>query len=312
MKILVTGGAGFIGSHIVDAYVRDDHEVLVMDDLSAGHLEHVNPAARFFEADIRSEDAARIVIEEKPEAINHHAAQIDVRNSVVEPVADIEINVAGTVNLLEAARRAGTRKAIFASTGGAMYGETREQPATETDPPRPVSHYGVSKWSCEQYFRLYADLYGLHYTVLRYPNVYGPRQNPQGESGVCAILAQALLQGERPVLRGDGLPVRDYVHVSDITRANVAALTMGDDETLNLGSGEGVSVRTLFETYQALIGTRIEPELAPLRLGELRQALISGDKARSVLGWSAQIALRDGLESVVAYLREGARLDPTP
>ncbi len=224
MRVLVTGGAGFIGSHVVDAYVREGHEVLVVDDLSRGKLAHINPHARFVQMDICSPGLRNLLAEGNFDCINHHAAQIDVRFSVADPSRDAMINIVGTLNLLEAARVCGIPRFIFASTGGAIYGEQRHFPATEQHPTVPLSPYGVTKLAVERYLEYYRQVHGLHYAVLRYANVYGPRQDPEGEAGVVAIFCGKILRGQRLTIYGDGEQTRDYVYVGDVARANLSAL----------------------------------------------------------------------------------------
>ncbi len=224
MKLLVTGGAGFIGSHVVDAYIQAGHEVWVLDDLSRGKREQVNPHARFTRMDLRSPDLGDLLADGGFDCISHHAAQIDVRASVVDPGRDATINIVGTLNLLEAARAHGVPRIIFASTGGAIYGTQRHFPATEQHPTAPVSPYGVSKLSVEHYLEYYRQVHGLRYAVLRYANVYGPRQDPEGEAGVVAIFCGKILRGQRLIIYGDGEQTRDYVYVGDVARANLLAL----------------------------------------------------------------------------------------
>ena len=224
MKILVTGGAGFIGSHVVDAYVQAGHEVWVLDDLSRGKREQVNPHAHFVRMDLRSPHLKDLLAEGSFDCVNHHAAQIDVRASVVDPVRDAMVNIVGTLNLLEAARIHGVARMIFASTGGAIYGEQRHFPASEQHPTSPLSPYGVAKLAVEHYLEYYRQVHGLSYVVLRYGNVYGPRQDPEGEAGVVAIFCQRILRGQRLIIYGDGEQTRDYVYVADVARANLLAL----------------------------------------------------------------------------------------
>ncbi len=306
MKILVTGGAGFIGSHVVDAYLAAGHNVIVVDDLSSGSRENLNDSAQFIELDIRSKMLGEIFDDVKPDIVNHHAAQIDVRHSLTEPMRDADINVLGAINLLENCVKHKVRKLIYASTGGAIYGSpaATDLPASETCPPLPMCHYGLSKHVVELYTRLYNALYGLPYTILRYPNVYGPRQNPHGEAGVCAIFAGLMLAGKRPVLYGDGAPVRDYVYVGDIARASVLALDKAPGEIINLGSGKGTSVRELYDTLSEITGFQEQPDLAPLRPGEVERIYITGDKARALLGWSPEVNLHEGLRRTVESVRK--------
>jgi len=307
VRILVTGGAGFIGSHVVDAYLAEGHDVAVIDDLSTGKEAFLNPKARFYRCDIRSREIADVFQREKPEIVNHLAAQIDVRKSVTEPMFDADVNILGGINLLEHSVKAAVRKFIFASTGGAIYGEPEVLPASEETPPRPKSHYAASKLAFEHYLGLYERLYGLPYTVLRFPNVYGPRQSPEGEAGVCSILSGLMLADKTPQLFGYGEPTRDYVYVGDIAAGNVLALDRGENEIINLGSGVGVSVQTLFEAIARIIGFEGEAVLKPLRQGEVMHTYITGDKAAELLGWRPATSLDQGLEATVAYVAEQER-----
>lgn len=303
-KILVTGGAGFIGSHVVDGYVEAGHEVVIVDDFSTGVRANVNPAARVYELDIRDEGLADIVASETPDAICHLAAQIDVRRSVTEPIFDAQVNILGGINLLELSVKHGVKKFIFASTGGAIYGVQEKLPASEETTPHPECHYATSKLAFEHYLGLYGRLYNLRYTVLRFPNVYGPRQRPDGEAGVCAILTGLMLAGKAPTLFGHGTPLRDYVFVKDIARGALLALDKGDGETINLGSGRGTSVRELFDTLKDALRFEGEPVLADLRPGEVQENYITGDKAARVLGWRPETTLEQGLRETAAYIRD--------
>lgn len=302
-RILVTGGAGFIGSHIVDAYVEAGNHVAVVDNLSSGSREFVNPKATFYELDIRSEDIRSIFEKEKPEVVNHLAAQIDVRRSVEEPMFDAEVNIRGSLNVLESAVKTGVKKLLFASTGGAIYGEPEHLPVSEGYWPRPICHYGAAKYSVEHYIYLYRHLYGIDFTILRFPNVYGPRQNPHGEAGVCSILIGLMLEGRAPTLFGYGKPLRDYVYVGDIARANVLALEKGSGETLNLGSSIGTSVREIFDILKKILSFPDDPILKELRPGEICEIYITGERAWQVLGWSPTVELKEGLQRTVDYIR---------
>lgn len=303
MKILVTGGAGFIGSHVVDQYIGLGHEVVVVDNLRTGFRKNVNPKARFAQVDVRSLDLDAVFEEEKPDVVGHFAAQMDVRQSLEDPIFDAQNNVLGTINLLECCVRHQVKKIIYASTGGAIYGEPEPLPATEEYPTNPLSHYGLSKFVAEEYIRLYKRLYQLDYTVLRFPNVYGPRQNPHGEAGVCAILVALMLDGKTPTLFGHGEPLRDYVYVGDIAKANVLALEKGSGEILNLGSGRGTSVRELYDILSSYLKYEAEPILKPLRAGEVERIFITGSKAQALLGWSPQVGIEEGLRLTADYIK---------
>jgi len=304
VRILVTGGAGFIGSNVADRFVALGHEVAVLDDLSTGFREFVNPAVRFVEADITDAEAVgRFFSEWRPEVVSHHAAQIDVRKSVDDPVHDARINLLGGIGLLQACKRHGTRKVLYASTGGALYGEGRKLPATEDHPVNPEAPYGASKHSLEHYLYIWKLLHGLDYTVLRYPNVYGPRQNPHGEAGVNAIFIGLMLEGKRPRIFGTGEQLRDYVFVDDIVEANVLALTKGSGEMVNIGSGVGVSVKQIFSELQSILGFEGEPIYDAPRPGEIQRIYLDATRAREVLGWQPRTSFRAGLEKTVAWAR---------
>jgi UDP-glucose 4-epimerase len=302
VKILVTGGAGFIASHVVDAYIADGHEVAIVDDLSTGHRENLHPRARFYEMDIRDPALADVFAAERPEIVNHHGAQMSVRVSVDEPLRDASINVIGSLNLFECARQAGVRKVIYISTGGAAYGEPRYLPCDEGHPVDPLCPYGISKHTPEHYLALYERLYHLDYTVLRYPNVYGPRQDPHGEAGVVAIFAGKMLRGEPVVINGTGEQERDFVAIGDIAAANLAALWHGDGEIINLGSGCGTSVNEIFAALAAITGYDQSPLFGPEKSGEVFKIYLTGDKARLLLHWQPTVSLAEGLARTVASL----------
>ncbi len=302
MRILVTGGAGFIGSHVVDGYIAAGHEVAVVDDLSTGHAANLNPRARFYKMDIRDASLRDVFATEQPEVVNHHGAQMSVLVSVGEPLRDASTNVLGSLNVIECARQFGTRKVIYISTGGAVYGEPRYLPCDEDHPVDPLCPYGISKHTPEHYLALYQRLYGLDYTVLRYPNVYGPRQDPHGEAGVVAIFAGRMLRGERVVINGTGEQERDFVAVGDIVRANVAAIEHAGGEIVNLGSARGTSVNAIFHTLSHIIGYGQPPLFGPANAGEVFKIYLSGEKARRLFGWQPTVPLDAGLATVVASL----------
>jgi len=308
MRILVTGGAGFIGSNTVDALVATGkHQVAVLDDLSSGKREQVNPGARFYQIDVR--DAARIteVIErEKPEVIYHLAAQMDVRRSVASPAFDAEVNLVGFLNLMEAARRTGLARVIFSSTGGAIYGEQERFPCDEDHPRRPVSPYGVAKLATERYLFFYQVQYGISYLALRYANVYGPRQDPHGEAGVVAIFCGRLLAGQPATIFGDGEQTRDYIFVGDVVRANLAALESGYVGALNVGTGVETSVNRLYQELAGVAGVGERPAYAAARPGEQLRSVISPERAKRELGWQPQVSLRDGLAQTFRFFRDAA------
>ena len=304
MRILVTGGAGFIGSNVVDRFVALGHEVAVFDNLSSGMREFVNSKARLFEADLTDAAAVEACLAEfRPEVVDHHAAQIDVRKSVEDPIHDARTNILGALALLQSCSRHKVRKFVYASTGGALYGEGRTLPATEDHPVNPESPYGVSKHTLEHYLYLWKLLHGLDYTVLRYPNVYGPRQNPHGEAGVNAIFIGLMLHGKRPKIFGTGDQVRDYLYVGDVVDANVIALERGSGEMLNLGTGVGTSVNDIVRELNAILGTRLDPIHEPPRAGEVQRIYLDATRARQVLGWAPKVSFRDGLTRTVEWSR---------
>ncbi len=304
MKYLVTGGAGFIGSHVVDRLLADGHEVAVVDDLSTGFRENLNPKAAFYEADIRAKNLREIFEKERPQIVNHHAAQMDVTRSVSEPIYDSDVNILGSINLLECCREFGIEKLTYISTGGAVYGEPEYLPVDEAHPIRPKSAYGVSKHAVEHYVELYGDLYGMRWTILRYPNVFGPRQNPNGEAGVNAIFTKKMLEGQTPTIYGGGVMVRDYVYVGDLVEANIISLEKGDGGIYNLGSGVGTTVNEIYTLLQGMIGFKTPANEAPRRPGEVENIYLSARKAKEELGWEPRMSFAEGLEKTVEWFRE--------
>ena len=302
--VLVTGGAGFIGSHIVDGLVDLGHQVVVLDDLSSGRRENVNPAARLEVLDIRSEDAAALVCSLRPDAVYHLAAQMDVRRSTEDPAYDASVNILGTLNLLKAAAESGIRQFIFSSTGGAIYGEQDVFPAPEGHPERPVSPYGVSKLAGERYMYYFNVESGLNVTCLRFANVYGERQNPHGEAGVVAIFLKLLFEDKQPVINGDGLQTRDYIHVSDVVRANLAALGLEGFHIFNVGTGIESTVVQLYEGIRAAAGSAIEAMHGPAKPGEQRRSSVDATKIRSELDLPEPIRLEDGLSRTAEWFRD--------
>jgi UDP-glucose 4-epimerase len=321
MKILVTGGAGFIGSNLVDGLLAAGHEVVVVDNLSSGKYANLNGGAKFYEMDIGDPGLEDVFAREQFDLVDHHAAQIDVRRSVADPQADARTNILGLLNILENCRRCGVKGVVFASSGGVVYGEPAKLPATETYPKGPLSPYGVSKLASEFYLCYYAQVMGIPYVTLRYGNVYGPRQDPHGEAGVVAIFGQKLLRGETPVIYGDGEQLRDYVFVGDVARANLLAverLTRGvcgqpasgllpggcaiNDFAFNIGTGYGASVNELFAILKEITGFEGEASNGPERIGELRRVYLDASKARQELGWAPDVSLKEGLRRTVEYL----------
>lgn len=303
-KVLVTGGAGFIGSHVVDLLVANGYDVAVVDNLSSGRKRNLNPAARLYEVDIRSPEVEQVFEAERPDFVDHHAAQVDVRRSLVDPVLDAEINVMGSLRLLELSRKYGVRRFVYISTGGAVYGEPVYLPCDEDHPIRPICQYGASKHAVEHYLYMYRELYGLDYVVLRYPNVYGPRQDPNGEAGVVAIFTGQMLRGEQVTINGDGDQERDFVYVEDCARANLMALRTEETGIFNLASGEGTTVNRVAALLKEATGYSGEPVHGPPKLGETRKIYLTAEKAGRVLGWEPAVGLRQGLEQTVAHFRE--------
>jgi UDP-glucose 4-epimerase len=304
MKILVTGGAGFIGSHVVDAYLEAGHAVTVVDDLSTGRRANVNPAATFHQLDIRDPKLAQVFAREKPQVVNHHAAQIDVRRSVSDPVHDASVNILGSLNVLECSRAAGVQRVVYISSGGAIYGEPVYLPCDENHPIRPICPYGASKHTIEHYLEMYHVLYGLPYTILRYANVYGPRQDPDGEAGVVAIFVGKMLRRDPVTVFGDGDQERDFVYVGDCARANLLALTAASPAgAYNIGSGVATSVNGIFAALQHLTGYTASATHLEAKAGETRRIFLQAEKARTELGWTPSVSLEEGLRRTLTYFR---------
>jgi UDP-glucose 4-epimerase len=304
MRILVTGGLGFIGSNIVDAYVALGHEVLIVDNLVTGQRQNQNVKAKCLELDIRSSEAAQGISDFRPEIINHHAAQIDVRKSVAEPRFDADCNVLGSLNVLEAGRRGGAlARVIYAASGGSMYGDTFALPTPEHHAIKAISPYGVSKAALELYLKCFHALYGLHYVALRYANVYGPRQNVHGEAGVVAIFAERILADKPCVIYGDGKQTRDFVCVLDVVRANVKALSTPFVGGVNIATGIEVDVSTIFSLLAKYAGKKIVPTHEAERLGEQRRCVLDNSLAKTELSWSPEFQIEAGIEKTMAWYR---------
>jgi UDP-glucose 4-epimerase len=287
----------------VDAFLSAGHQLCVVDDLSTGCRGNVPAGVRLHEVDIRDNRLADVFSEERPEVVSHQAARANVRESFEKPLLYTDVNVVGSVNVLECCRRYGVRKVIYASTGGAVYGEPRQLPVPEDHPIHPLDPYGAGKHHVEHYLELYRTNFGIAFTALRYPNVYGPRQDPNGEAGVVAIFTGQMLTGRQPVINGPGDQERDFVHVSDVARANVLALDRGDGEILNIGSGTGTSVNTVFSILADLTSYRGETVHGPIKKGEVYKIYLNADRAREILGWTPRIPLREGLASTVEYFQ---------
>jgi UDP-glucose 4-epimerase len=305
LKILVTGGAGFIGSTTVDRLIARGDEVWIIDDLSTGRLENLNPEAEFQQLDIGEEGVMLMFAEERFDAVMHCAAQIDVRKSVDDPVFDARSNILGTLNLLEAARRSGVKRFVFSSTGGAIYGDTEQRPTPVGAPCVPISPYGIAKLSIEHYLHYYQVIHGLESFVLRYANVYGPRQNPHGEAGVVAIFAQRMLDGRELTINGDGTQTRDYVFVEDVARANELALhdTVGGG-TVNIGTGIEADVNRVFQVLNEALGAGREERHGPAKPGEQRTSCLEIGATRERLGWTPQVSLEEGLGRTAEWFRQ--------
>ncbi|HVB54808.1 MAG TPA: NAD-dependent epimerase/dehydratase family protein [Candidatus Acidoferrales bacterium] len=308
MKILVTGGAGFIASHVADAYIAAGHDVAILDDLSRGSMSNVNPRARFYQGDVRDREfVERAFSTEKPEAVNHHAAQMDVRRGVREPVFDASVNILGSINLLEAAVAHQVRRFVYVSTAGAAYGEPNDLPVPETYPINPITPYGITKHTVEHYLFTFSVLYGLPYVVLRYGNVYGPRQSSKGEAGVFAIFCEQMLAGIRPVIYGDGSKVRDYVYIEDVAQANLLALERGTGEIFNIGDGVPTNDYEVFQRVRDGLGIDgLEPDRVAKRPGEIDRIYLDISKARRLLGWEPRVSLEEGARRTVRYFQQSA------
>jgi UDP-glucose 4-epimerase len=302
--VLVTGGAGFIGSHLVDAFLERGDRVSIIDNLSTGDLRTLNPKAEFHEADLREERTIELVRSLKPDLVSHHAAQIDVRHSVADPAVDAEINIVATIRLLQASLEAGVKRFVFASTGGAIYGEPITTPQTEEHPAHPLSPYGCAKLAVEHYMHYFREIHGLSTIALRYANIYGPRQNSKGEAGVIAIFADRLLRGGEVTINGDGEQTRDYVFVADVVRANMAVC---DDPSLagpfNVGTGIESSVNELYRDLAAAAGVTRDARHGPAKAGEQRRSVLDGSRLRAIAGLPEPVALSDGLRQTVDWFR---------
>ncbi len=304
MNILVTGGAGFIGSNIVDAYISKGHNVVIIDNMSTGVKDYINPKAKFYEMDVCDTGISKVFEENKIDLINHHAAQIDLRKSVDDPAFDINVNIAGSVNLLQNAIKSGVKKFIFASTGGAIYGEHDYFPADEEHPTRPYAPYGINKMCVEKYLYYYNHVYGLDYVVLRYANVYGPRQNPHGECGVIAIFTDKILKGQQPVINGPGDQTRDYVFVNDVVNANVLALDAKGPVIYNVATTKETDVNYIFNRINRFAGTNFEEKHGPAKLGEQKRSVLSYEKIKKELGWTPKTEIEEGLKITTEFFKK--------
>ncbi len=303
MRILITGGAGFIASNVADRYISLGHEVVIVDNLVTGRRENVPRQATFIEMDICDAKIANVFATEKPDIVNHHAAQMDVRKSVSDPIYDANVNVLGGLNLLQNCVEHRIKKFIFASTGGAIYGEQDYFPADEKHPLRPLSPYGITKLTTEKYLYFYHQTYSLNYTVLRYANVYGPRQNPHGEAGVVAIFSEKILADEQPVINGDGLQTRDYVYVGDVVQANELVLEKGDQEIYNIGTGIETNVNELFQKIVQTSGKSVPEKHADAKPGEQLRSVLDSSYIRDELKWIPSFNLEEGISQTVNFFK---------
>ncbi len=304
MKILVTGGAGFIGSQIVDALIEKGIRTAIIDNLSTGKKENINPKATFYQADIRDKAIKEIFEKERPDIVFHEAAQASVRLSVADPCMDADINIVGSLNIIENCRVYGVKKIIFASSGGAIYGEQESFPAPEPHPTRPLSPYGAAKLSIEHYLEYYRLVFGLPYVALRYSNVYGPRQDPFGEAGVVAIFTSQMLRGETPTVNGDGGQTRDYVFVKDVVAANIAAMEKEVSGVFNIGTGKETSVNGLYEIIKNKAGYPGDKKHGPAKTGEQYRSVLDASLAKKSLDWNASVSLEEGLALTAEYFRK--------
>jgi UDP-glucose 4-epimerase len=311
MKVLVTGGAGFIGSHVTDRLIESGLEVVVLDDLSSGKRASVNPQARLHEADIGAADLLAFFERERFDCVDHHAAQMNVRRSVEDPVFDARVNILGSLNLLQAAVATGVKKVVFASTGGAIYGEQQAFPADEMHQTSPMSPYGVAKLAVEKYLAFYEEVYGLPYTILRYANVYGPRQDPHGEAGVVAIFSQQLLAHQPSIINGDGEQTRDFIYVEDVVRANVLAVTTTLRGIYNVGTGIETSVNDLYAALAKHASSPLRAQRGAPKAGEQRRSVLDCRKLQAATDWAPTVFIDEGLHRTVAYFTEPARQGKT-
>lgn len=307
-KILVTGGAGFIGSHVVELFLEKGFEVVILDDLSTGRVSNINPQAKLYQMDIRDPKVREVFIIERPDYISHHAAQMDVRRSVAQPLFDADVNILGSINLIECAKEFGVKHFVYISTGGAVYGEPERLPCDELHPINPICQYGASKHTVEHYLYMYNVNYGLNYTVLRYPNVFGPRQDPHGEAGVVAIFIGRMLANEPVTINGDGEQTRDFVYVGDCAYANYLAVSVEHQPGIyNLGWGRPTSVNDIFNALARIMEFPRQAQSGPAKVGETRHIYLDATKAKNDLGWSPTLTLEAGLEKTVAYFKESER-----
>jgi len=303
-KVLITGGAGFIASQIADALIEQGREVVIVDDLSHGSITNINPKAKFYKVDIRDQNLNEIFAKERPQIVNHHAARTSVTHSLSKPTDDAEVNILGALNLLQNCVKWGIKKIIYASSGGAIYGEPVYLPCDESHPIAPLSPYGVSKYAVELYINSYLNNFGLNHTILRYANVYGPRQISTGEAAVVAKFAHQMLMGNDISINGNGEQARDFVYVGDIVRANIMAMEQTKNEVYNLGTGKTISVNQIFSLLKSMIGYNREPRYLPAIKGEIFNTSLNAAKAKKELEWVAETNFNDGLKATVDFYKK--------
>lgn len=303
MKILIIGGAGFIASHIADRLVELNYDVSIVDNLSAGKKENINSKTRFYKCDITNYDALRLIFNmEKPEVVIHHAAQTDVQTSILRPAFDADINIIGTINVLECCKESGVRKVIYSSSA-AVYGNPEYLPIDENHKVNPISFYGISKHTPEHYIKVYSEIYNMKYTIFRYANVYGIRQDPKGEGGVISIFIDRLLNNKTPFIYGDGEQTRDFIYVKDVAKANIKAITKGDNEIVNISTNKPISINRLYEEMGKISGINIKAKYKPKRIGDILNSYLSNEKAKNVLGWEEKYTLEGGLLETIDYYK---------
>ncbi|MGF3104476.1 NAD-dependent epimerase/dehydratase family protein [Rossellomorea sp. DUT-2] len=302
MKVLITGGAGFIGSHIVEALIDTQYEVVVVDNLVTGHLKNIPPHVRFYQQDVRR-NIDDLFAKEQPDYVIHQAAQVSVSHSFIDPLYDCEENIIGTLNILQACVRHNVKKVVFASTA-AVYGNPVYLPVDEAHPLKPISFYGLTKEHAEKCIQIFAKTHHLDYSILRYANVYGPRQDARGEAGVIAVFIEKLIRGESPIIFGDGKQTRDFIYVKDVARANVAALTNGNQETLNIGTGQEISIQEIIDQLENIMGKPIQPIFRPGREGDIRSSVLQNDRAQLMLHWLPCHSLPEGLSDTVHFYQQ--------
>ena len=306
MKVLVTGGAGFIGSNVVDGLIEEGYEVIVVDDLSNGREENISDKAVFYKVDIRDKKLEDVIKSEKPDIVIHNAAQLSVRVSVEDPLLDADINIIGGLNLIDICQKNKVRKIIFASSGGTVYGDQSQFPADESHPTNPISPYGVAKLSTENYLYYFSKIHGLDYIALRYANVYGPRQDPHGEAGVVAIFSKKILAGEAPLINGDGLQTRDYTYIGDVVKVNIVAIKSDFTGPVNIGTGAETDVVTLFNVLKDASGKDIEELHGPAKTGEQKRSVLDNSLAGKVLGWKPEFSIEEGLKLTYKWFKENS------